>query len=310
VQGEGEYAEASQHGKAIVVRLRSRDDLPAGTFGILPSGSPKISLLFTFEKLDFVNRRLEKLLKKPAGEFSTFHMDTSEMRDVLVEFAGEKKLKLEALKAITYPFGKGARVDYARRPHHEVFATAFEEEKYVESLRFEASAPDGQPLLNATIFRDCSCKFFGGDFGIFWDGLIPRICYVAAKRAQLFVNRNRRSYKDEVKPIGISFSKDVFVETSVVSALLTALSREGKFTVAVHHANPYLRATLTDFADGSTMDFYITSPRAASIIPGVGASIPALSRVARVVSERIGEGDIGPQHSKPMSLDELRANQP
>ncbi len=308
VQGEGEFAEVSHQGKAVVVRLKSRDGLPAGKFGILESGSPNISLLFTFEKLDFVKRRLERLLRKPAGAFSTFHMDTSEMRDVLTEFASEKRLSLEALKAITYPFGRGARVDYARRPQQEVFATAFEEEKYVESLRFEAHAPDEKALLNATIFRDCSCKFFGGDFGIFWDGIIPRICYVAGKRAQMFLNRNRRSYQDEVKPLGISFGRNVFVESSRVSELLKALTNEGKFTVAVLHANPYLRATLTDFADGSTMDLYITSPREASIIPGFGASIPALSRLARVLSERIGEGIISPEHGKPITFEELGAN--
>lgn len=315
VSVEEPKARVRHQGDVTIITLperasRRRRILPAGRFGFTRTTFPNIWLIFTFENLDFVNRRLDKILNRPSETFSTFHMSSRELLKLLDEFSEETDLILESERTITYPFGGRARVDYARRPHREVFASAIEEENYVDSFRFGAHTDGVQAaVLNASIFRDCSCKFLKGEFALLWHGIIPKVSAMASEKARLFENRHRVSYEDVVKPLSINYQRDVFVEKQDISELISALSRDANFTVAVHHANPYLRATLTDFADGSVIDLYVTSSRSASIVPGFRTSVASLSKLTKVISEQIAEGTISPKIRRQLSFEQMAADQ-
>jgi hypothetical protein len=78
--------------------------------------------------------------------------------------------------------------------------------------------------------------------------------------------------------------------------------------IAVLHRNPYLHVVVTDYADGSNFDVFVTEPDAIEVHPGFRSSLGALTRLTQSLGERFEALKIAEAAPpEPVSLDDLIA---
>ncbi len=102
----------------------------------------------------------------------------------------------------------------------------------------------------------------------------------AAERLEFLSRRGirERNYSPS-KPLQIEYSTNLFSERAEVKRFAETISSYPKSTRAVFHANPYYRASVADFEDGSSMDIWILSPKRVLISPQAKTSEQALERM-------------------------------
>lgn len=94
------------------------------------------------------------------------------------------------------------------------------------------------------------------------------------------------------RPLQIEYSRDIFADPSEVKRFAEAIASYPKSTRAVFHANPYYRASVADFEDGSSMDIWILSPRRVLISPQAKSSEQALQRLISHIFFDFQEGTL------------------
>jgi hypothetical protein len=96
------------------------------------------------------------------------------------------------------------------------------------------------------------------------------------------------------------------VDAHATGEVIAELERQRGAVIAVLHRNPYLHVVVTDSADGSNFDVFVTSPDAIEVHPGFRASMGALTRLAQNLGERFEALEIAEAaQSEPVSLDDL-----
>jgi hypothetical protein len=263
----------------------------SGSFGLWRVAESDIWVAFTSDSPDFFNNGLVSFIESYRPSFTRMFLNSDELKDVFI--AVEKRLSCDIWvnKAIVYPHGKRARIDFNKRPYLEVFNSPDLEDRYVDKIDFSLRK-DGRVLFHGFISRDCICYYLSGKVEYLFNCIIPSMITRGERKRHGFKNVERHSGQGDVRPLTISFDRDLLTDRIHNEVLARAVSSIQRSAIAVYHMNPYLHLSLTDFIDGSTMDIVSTSASEVSIYPGYNCSFYSLTRVSEEISKNFYEGKI------------------
>ena len=112
------------------------------------------------------------------------------------------------------------------------------------------------------------CK---SDIKSFFFEVVQQAINKASNDKELFKNRSRRDNPGlKVRPLRLDFEQPIFKEKSNNHKLISAPTKMPNRSLSVFHVNPYLNASMVDYADGSTYRIWVLSENDLIIVPGSG----------------------------------------
>lgn len=235
------------------------------------------------------------------------HEDFADIGTALSEFGEVEVSRLTARKRSdqsSLSRGWKARVGSLRPSHHEAIADAESEGASVRTLTLQID-----DALSLHLRRLAGATYYSGDFALFDRSVLGRLATAASRRRVLLSGRERHIDAPLHEPISIRLPGPIFVDAQATGEVLAELEQQRGLAVAVLHRNPYLHVVVTDYADGSNFDVFVTSPHAIDVYPGFRASLGALTRLTQRLGERFEAVEIGEGHPpEPVSLDDLVSN--
>jgi hypothetical protein len=116
---------------------------------------------------------------------------------------------------------------------------------------------------------------------------------LVAKKHGFFKGRGRNSREDlSASPILIEYSEPLFQDKSQNQRLTAVLRKLPKASFSVFHMNPYFRASIVDFADGSSYDLWVLSETRLVINPQMRCTYASVERVCNHILSAFAEGEV------------------
>jgi hypothetical protein len=166
--------------------------------------------------------------------------------------------------------------DHLRPDHREIVAEAESVGVSLRTLHMHVGN-----VMDVVVRRIAGATFNKGDFEVFENRVLSRLAHAAARRRDLFVNRERRVNEPPRRSIEVRLPSPLFTDPSATGEVIQLLERTSDLSFAVVHRNPYLHVVVTDNTDGSNYDVFVTTPDAIEIHPGFRASLGSLTRLSQ-----------------------------
>ncbi|ABL80598.1 MULTISPECIES: hypothetical protein [unclassified Nocardioides] len=166
--------------------------------------------------------------------------------------------------------------DHLRPDHREMVAEAESVGVSLRTLHMHVG-----DVMDVVVRRVAGATFNKGDFEVFENRVLSRLAHAAARRRDLFVDRERRLNEPPKRPIEVRLAAPLFTDPEATGEVIHMLERTSDVAFAVVHRNPYLHVVVTDNTDGSNYDLFVTSPSAIEIHPGFRASLGSLTRLSQ-----------------------------
>jgi len=177
-----------------------------------------------------------------------------------------------------------------RKDHRVVFEELAAKDAVATGIVVEVRASRGAPVSVFSLNNNSLLSLRHGSVGVFLENLVAQVAAIGNARNSLFTDRERS--RMQLHPLELLFDSGVFSDKAANSALIESLSSISKSAVAVFHSNPYIHVLYTDFRDGSSFNIYSSSDSTLTIVPSTRASVSALMKLYRGVSERFADCDI------------------
>jgi hypothetical protein len=142
------------------------------------------------------------------------------------------------------------------------------------------------------VWRDATFSCESG-FTFFFNSVVAAIAAGVAESRQFFDRRDRTSSPGGFsRPVKITYSEDVFADKRQNHRLLNTLRRLTDSSLSIYHPNPYLHASLMDYADGSSYELWVIDPASILVVPKRKATADSMERVCNFICDEFQEGDI------------------
>ncbi|GAA3658974.1 hypothetical protein GCM10022237_18680 [Nocardioides ginsengisoli] len=175
--------------------------------------------------------------------------------------------------------GFPALVGTLRPDHHSVVEEAESIGASLRTLHLHVG-----DVMDVLLRRIAGATFYRGDFEVFQARVLARLAVAAHRRRELMSNRQRVVNEPPKRPIEVRLPEPLLIDANATGEVLRSLAEERDITFSVFHRNPYLHVAVTDNADGSNYDLFVTSPDAIEIHPGFRASLGSFTRIAQSLS--------------------------
>jgi len=262
----------------------------SGTFFTMKIESG-IWVSITIGEDEFIEKVLIRFFDVCSPDISIMHYTSTELRKILQSFVEENELEAEVVKAVIYPFGGGARIDFDRKPMEFLFDKCQEDKLFVDKIRLELQR-ENKILCDVFTSRKGVFRFYDGDVDFFFRKFISRFAGVAGSTKKVLEKRERSFGSLISKPLAIDFENDVFLDIHDNHRFINALCSLDKSGVSVYHQNPYVHLSFSDFKDGSGYDVFAVSSNSVRIIPSYRSTLDSLMRISDCILDCMGEGQI------------------
>jgi hypothetical protein len=173
--------------------------------------------------------------------------------------------------------------------HAEFFDKLEEEDQRLRSLGLIVAQTH---CARGRVRRDITFSCESG-FRLFYDTIISSLRRMAAENRVIFLKRGASESPTRTpRPLQVNYASPIFEDKNQNRRLITVLRRLPDSALSVFHPNPYLHASLIDYADGSSYTLWITDNSSITIIPEFKASAGSLERLCNHIAEWFGEGVI------------------
>ena len=179
--------------------------------------------------------------------------------------------------------------EWTDEDYDSVFQKLEEEKQWLSSLRLEIH---GQEIAAGRIWRSAtfSCE---AEFRLFFDTVVHTITKAVTQSTNFFNKRDRLSSPSGAsRPLRIEYVEDVFGDKNQNHRLINTLKRMKDSALSVYHPNPYLHASLLDYADGSSYEVWVTKPNSILVVPQRRASTDSIERLCNFICDEFQEGVI------------------
>lgn len=149
---------------------------------------------------------------------------------------------------------------------------------------------NNEQLIRFSCTNNSLISLRSGDLAFFLERVLGEVARIGDLRSILFADRERD--KQTLHPLHVSFDSDVLSDRIGNFQLIDSLASIGRSAIAVFHANPYVHVLYTDFRDGSSFNVYSTSESSLAIVPSTRASVSAIMRLYRGISERFADCEV------------------
>ena len=261
-----------------------------GTFYLVSIGADVWGAV-TIEPDDFIEGAMLRMFELCSPDISRMRYSSSEMRRLLEKFAETHEFSAQVHKAITYPFGGSASIDFDNKPMQQLFDWCETERRYLDKARLEFFS-QGRSFSDVFVSRQGLFRFYSGDIDFFFRKFVDAFAGGAEETKELLQKRDRKLGELTANPLAIDFEEDVFVSAEDNGRFIGSLSQLEKSGISVYHQNPYIHLSFLDFRDGSSCDVFAVSPRSICVVPSFRASVESLMRLTNRIIESLGEGSV------------------
>lgn len=262
----------------------------SGTFFIIPMGSGLWSSV-TIEPDEFIEKVMMKYIGLCSPDVSIVRYSSTELKNILATLAEGDELDVEIRKAITYPYGGSASIDFDNKPLSRLIDYCLAERRYLDKARLELRR-DGASVCDLFISRQGLLRFYSGNVEFFFNHVLSSFAGLARETKKVLDEKERSLGELEAHPIAIEFDGDAFTSVDDNYRFAKALSTIGKSGISIYHLNPYVHISYLDFRDGSSCDVFAVSSREVCIVPSYKSSMESLMRLSAKIMESLGEGHI------------------
>ncbi|RBY84444.1 hypothetical protein [Blastococcus sp. TF02A-30] len=292
----------------LVSLLRVEDEHGPFVLGAWPTAHDGVfHLVGSVPTTDPRWRKVERWVVKAAPEIVPVFLDHDDFADIgtaLSEFGEVEVSRLTARKRSDLSSlnrGWAARSGSLRPSHHEAIGNAEAEGASVRTLTLHIAE-----RISLHLRRRAGATFYNGDFRLFDRVVLGRLATAAFRRRALMAGRERRVDAPPPEPISIRLPAPILIDAEATGEVLAELERQRGLVIAVLHRNPYLHVVVTDSADGSNFDVFVTTPDAIEVHPGFRSSLGALTRLTQNLGERFEALEITEaKRPESVSLDDL-----
>ena len=170
-----------------------------------------------------------------------------------------------------------------------VFANLARDRYWLYSLKIEIR---GTGTAIGRIWRDAAFMCESG-FGYFNQTIINSLQQAVMRSKGFFEKRDQlTSPTGKSRPVRIVYSQDVFADKRQNHRLIDTLHGLPDSSLSVLHPNPYMHASLVDYADGSSYEIWVTTPSSILIVPKRKATTESIERLCDCICDQFEEGDI------------------
>ena len=176
----------------------------------------------------------------------------------------------------------------------DVLAALRERGQWLHSVafRYRILGSAGRLRCSARFSRQCSFAM-QGEFSWSYHNPLQSMIKDAAAAVRFYSNRGRTGTpRQEPRPVAIHYPDAVFHDKTKLRHLARVLHLMTRSSVSVLHANPYFRASVVDFTDGSCYDIWVLSENSIIITPQLRATSASMGRVCDHILSWFGEGTL------------------
>lgn len=179
--------------------------------------------------------------------------------------------------------------EWTDEDYSTVFQKLSEGRRWLSSLRLELRSSRS---ATGRIWRDASFSCDSG-FVFFFRTVVEGLEQAVTQSRQFFEKRDRLSSPRGMShPLRIVYPEPMFKDKAQNLRLLDTLERLPNSALSVFHPNPYLHASLVDYADGSSYEVWVTSPDSILIVPKRKATNESIQRLCNHICDKFEEGDV------------------
>jgi len=182
------------------------------------------------------------------------------------------------------------------RPFSGVFDEMAESRRWATSVHFSLMY---EPAGGAGLHRVEGSMSRNGEFTsvacvrCLLDTVIAAAAEEAAEEREFFQGRaTEDSPTGHFKPLVVQYDDPVFEDRTQNRVLIRVLESLPSAGVSVLHPNPYLRAAVVDYVDGSAYDVCVVRHDRITIVPKTRASAAALERLCAHICSDFRDGEI------------------
>lgn len=270
--------------------------------------SRNVLVLITNEHVDLLRTPLNRWISHYRPLFSPMLLNTTSMRSILNSISRMNQLQGRVmLNRVSW---RGRLMEptqrkllessqvWTDRPYDEVFDELRDQRKWPTSVHFHFSFSSGDSDHGCNQVEGSMSK--GGEFtssGCLHD-YFASVVSVAADQARgdqsFFAGRAvQDSAVAGFKPLIVKYDEPVFADRSQNRLLARVLESLPNAGVSVLHPNPYLRAAVVDYVDGSVYDIWVVCNDRITIVPKSRATSSALERLCAHICADFRDGTIG-----------------
>ncbi len=276
----------------------------SGTIG-LHKLENDVWLAFTSDGPDFFFNGLLRLLDCYRPRVARIDLSSEDLRRILEQVEKRTNGNIIVKKAVLYSHQEEGEIDFKKKPLHDVFNAAENQDMYVDKIEYVLYQKN-MAVLHAFASRDGILYYNGGDVRNISAYFLKALSDVVSGRVALLSDRERKTGGEAaLRPVEIVYRRSVFTSREDNQKLITALSNMQLGGVAVMHRNPYAHAVVLDFYDGSTFDVVVTRPDRLMIVPGFKSSFHSLMRLCEQVFRDFSEGEIQESHLHKYQLSDF-----
>ncbi len=246
---------------------------------------------FTSDGPDFFHLGLIRYLESYRPRISKIFLSSKEMRGVLQRLSEDLDCEIIAQKAVLYSHEEEGQITFEKKPYLMLFNFAENNDMFVDKIEFKLLA-QGKIALHAFLSRQAITTFHSGKSAYLFRRLIPLLVGLGRSKDKLFTDKGRALGELLLKPIQITYEKDVLGNPSDSQRLIRALGNLGRAAITVYHSNPYVHVSLLDFVDGSNFDIYSGESDNVTIVPNFNCTVHSLMRVHEQINRDFHEGHI------------------
>jgi hypothetical protein len=273
-----------------------------GSVLVLPTAYDRIFEVFSFSSSEFVNDLLIPLFDRCNPRLFLPYVTSKSLAKVVLAAAKQKAVSDFKITDV----GARSRIENRRsrrlrseriwtdEPVENILAILKDRGQWLQSLSFQcaferngASAECSGHISRRCIFRA------EGDFTWFDVNVIRPTTDEAAATMRFYAHRARQHTPNHSpRPIVIEYSEPVFRDKAQNKRLVHSLNRLPRANISVIHANPYFRASLVDFTDGSSYEIWVLSENRIIVTPQFRATSSSTERVCDHILSTFEEGDV------------------
>jgi hypothetical protein len=279
-----------------------QDETVVGDFGLFQV-SDAVWCFCSIENTAIVNKTALAAIQQHASQASLIYISTREFRRIFDRLA-EQKHRIQVVQHSEYN-RQESNVSYLResKDYRSVFTELTSKDAVVRRIMAEVYAESREPIALFAFNNNGLLSLREGAIHFFFEQLVGEVARIGNAKNLIFANRERERL--QLHPLELSFEDNILSDKVANLAFIDALSSIGKSAIAVFHANPYIHVLYTDFRDGSSFNVYSTSDSTLMIVPSTRASVSALMKLYRGISEKFADCEIAAAPQTPPSLGEF-----
>jgi hypothetical protein len=285
----------------IRVELDAEEEPVAGEFALFQT-SGTVWCFCSIESTAVVGKTAIPAIQRHPSRASLIYISTREFRRIFDRLSAESN-KVLILQHSEYN-RQESNVSYLRerKDYKAVFSELAAKDAVARRIAAEIHA-HGVAVAAFSFNNNGLLSLRHGSIQFFVDRLVSEVAGIGNIRNSLFADRERS--RASLHPLELSFEKGILADKAANSVLIDSLSSISKSAIAVFHSNPYVHVLYTDFRDGSSFNIYSSSDSTLTIVPSTRASVSALMKLYRGISERFADCDIAEASQNPPTMKEF-----